>query len=404
MIRVPDAWLRKVLGVLYRHRRTTRAEIVHATQLNVASVSQTLQYLLSSGAVIKLGELNSRGGRRRHVLQLNPKAASFVSVDLEGPRIRFARSNLAGEICRRWEEEVESGQSLAVERIVAGVQIVSADSDSLGQAPPLAVGISHPGLIDKSGAITAVNLGWERFPLLEVLQKRIDLPLFLERDEQSCILAERWLGRAQNAENWVHLQVGSGVGVGMVIDGHHVRGNDQMAGELGHIAIAPDADDLCNCGRRGCLEAIASAPNIVRQYLEKTGNFDGHPVGSRVAEVFDLARHGDRAAREVVERAGRALGLAMSFVANLLSPELIVLGGEGLTGADLLLPLIRKEIDQHVLSPIAQKLTVTTSSLGLDIRLVGGAALAFRHALSDADLLHKLAGAPAPRIRPKPAN
>lgn len=170
-------------------------------------------------------------------------------------------------------------------------------------------------------------------------------------------------------------------------------GRDGAAGELGHIIIDPDAPDRCNCGRTGCLEAIASSPNIVRQYLEKTGRRPGRLFGEQVIEVFERARQEEAAAVAVVDRAARYLGLGLANLANLLNPELIVLGGDVIHAEVLFLPRIRKELARNVLPLIQRSLEVKMSSLGMDIGLVGAASLAFHHALRDSALLKKICSA-----------
>jgi predicted NBD/HSP70 family sugar kinase len=168
-----------------------------------------------------------------------------------------------------------------------------------------------------------------------------------------------------------------------------VHGWRDMSGELGHCKVDPAADDLCNCGQRGCLEAIASSPNIVRQYREKAGlGLQDHSM--RVTDVFEKARQGDTFAREVVGRAGRALGRGFSWAINLLNPEIIILGGDAISGEDVLMPYIQEEMRRSTMPELLEGVKITASGLGLDIRLRGAASLAFRKCLADAGLLEKM--------------
>src|SRR6185295_12684495 len=109
MAKVPEQWLSSILLTIYQNAAITREQIVKTTGLNPASVSQALQHLLSSGTIVKVGELKSRGGRRREVLRLNPEAGYFIAIDLETARVRYALTNLVGDIRYRWEQELKFG-------------------------------------------------------------------------------------------------------------------------------------------------------------------------------------------------------------------------------------------------------------------------------------------------------
>jgi len=392
MPKIADSWLRHVLALLYQRKTATRAEIVEATRLNVASVSHTLRQLLKSGTVLRAGELHSNSGRKPEVIKLSGEAGYFVAVDLEATRIRFGVVNLLGEIRYRWEEDLEFGQRLEASRLVDGINRVLHRMTPSERARVLSVGISCPGFVEKGDTITAVNLGWLQFPLLAELRNRISLPITAEQDSRIGAFAEHWLGAAQKVSDCVYVIVGDGIGVASVVDGHVVVGGDRMAGELGHITIDLQAEDRCNCGKKGCLEAICSSPNMVRQYLERSPGRLQSPSRMHVTEVFEMARAGDVAALAVVERTARCLGWALSHLVHLMNPHLILLGGDIVHGYDLMVPRIQAELHRHCLPGLMRNLRVQVSSLWPDIGLNGAALVAFRNLLTDPVLLRKLSG------------
>jgi glucokinase len=246
--------------------------------------------------------------------------------------------------------------------------------------------------MDEQGRVTAVNLGWKDFPMRERLEEALGMPVFYGNDGYCKILAERWVGVAENCANCVYILAGVGIGIGCFVDGHLLEGHDGMAGEFGHLTIDPSARDLCNCGKNGCLEAIASSPNIVRQYLEKSGRPGDDPQGHPVTEVFAMARERDAAALAVVDRVGRALGVGLSHLVNILNPELIVMGGDLIHGHDLLLDPIREELARHCAPKLRDHLNLRVSSLGHDSGLKGAASLAFLNSLKDRTLLKRMTG------------
>lgn len=390
MRKVANHWLRDILRSTYQKRTVTRADIIAATGLNPASVSHSIRYLLDRGIMVKVGDLDSKGGRPRQALSLNSEAGYFVAVDLEGQTMRFALTNLTGDIRYRWEEDLEFGQPLPVAKIVDSIALVLGNLSESQADRVLAVCVSYPGLIDSDGAITAFNIGWKGFRLQEALEEALDYPVYLEHDKLSSVLAEHWLGCATAQGNTVFLIVERGIGVGLFVDGKPVSGARGRTGEIGHSKVSSTSEVVCSCGQKGCLETVASSPSIIRQYLEATGEGSGQAGALRAADVFKRARHGDAAALAVVERAGRAIGFVLSHVVSLLDPELIVLGGDLISGEDLFIPIIWDELQLRTLPPLLKDLQIRPSSLGLDIRLKGAASLAFRNAISNPALLDKL--------------
>ena len=390
MPKIAEQWLHKVLDVMYQPRAVTRAQIVQATKLNPASVSHALQHLLERGTILKVGELQSKAGRRRDVLTLNAEAGYFVVADLEGAHICCAITNFVGDIRYRWEEDIQVGRTLEVKEICDGIQMVLRALTDAQRSRLLAIGISCPGVWHKGGGVTAFNLGWQKMPLAAHLERNFDLPVYLEHSTRCAIMAERWFGLGQNVRNFAFVTVGSGVGVGIFSNGRFVGGRDQMAGELGHITIDPAARDLCRCGKTGCLEAIASSPNLIRQYLELSGREHKLAMGLRVADIFDRYRRGDPVAAQVISRASKYLGLALSYLVNFLNPELIILGDDLVAGEDILLSKIRSEIEANSLPDFVENLEIRVSRLGRDIGLKGAASFAFRKSLVNSAVLQKM--------------
>jgi len=372
---------------LHRIRPATRTALVEDTGLNAASVSRGLQVLLDAGLAVKTGELDSIGGRRSETLSLNPEAGYFVAVDLEGTRVRCARTDMLGDVQRMWEAPVRPEKGISLTQVHRGIESVLSGLTSAAARRVLAIGVSFPGLVDSSGRLTAVNLHWKDVPLEEELARRHGLPVYLEQDSVTGIRAEQVDGPAAGARNWIYLLAGNGVGVGLVIDGRYVHGGRGMAGEMGHVVIEPEAADLCQCGNRGCLEAITSSPNIVRQYIERTGR---RPMAAEVTEVFSRARQADPAAVEVIDRVGRAFGLALSHAVSILNPELILLTGDIVGAADLIIPRIQRELAQRTLPQLLDNLTLCASRLGPDVRLRGAATLAFDRIVNGPDWLPQL--------------
>lgn len=389
MPKIADRWVQKILLTMRREGAMTRSEITSKARLDTASVSRGLRFLLELGTILKVGELQSEGGRPREVLALNPEVGYFVAVDLEGTRMRFALTNFVGDVRCSWEEDTPLGKTLSVGRVAAGVEMVLRYLSRAQRERLLALGISCPGIFSRSGEVTAFNLGWRRAPLVEELQRAFHLPVYLEHLVRVAVLAERWAGLARTTRNFIFLMVGYGVGVGMFNNGRMIGSREGRTGELGHMRVDPGVSDVCRCGRKGCLEAIVSSPNIVRQYLEM-GGAAGSAGELRVTDVFDRARQREPAAVAVVDRVSRYLGLALSYLVNLMNPELIILGGDLVAAEDLLPPLLYKEIEASALPQFVDNLRIAVTGMGTDIGLKGAAYFAFERSLLNTHVLKKL--------------
>lgn len=387
--KIAGQWLRQILSLAYRRRNLSRIEIVETTGLNAASVSHALRYLLDCGVLHRTGDRDVGTGRRREVFSLNAEAGYFVALDLEGDRLRFGLTNFVGDIRCRWEECLQFRQPLPPKKVVEGVARVTHDLDPAQLGRVLAVGVSYPGLLDAQGCLSAVNLGWTKVPLLARLKEAFPWPVFFERDKETCIHAESWLGAAQGCTNALFLIAEGGIGMGVLAGGRHLMGARGFSGEIGHCKFVPGAEDLCNCGQKGCLEAIASGVNIVRQYAERSG---AEPGQLRFVDVLERARRGDSVALSVFERAGRAIGSALSAAISLLDPEIVILGGDLIVAEDAMLPIVWDQIRLQTRPRSLEVVKIVVSGLGLDIRLKGAASLAFRNMLESPELVRRLCG------------
>jgi glucokinase len=220
------------------------------------------------------------------------------------------------------------------------------------------VALAVPGLVDDEAGIVALapNLGWRDLPLRAIAEERLGVPAVVWHDARAAALAEGTLGAARGARDWLLVTIGTGIGGALVSGGNVLLGSRGATGELGHIGVVPDGP-LCACGKRGCLEALASGRNISERYAELRGG-----PGVSAEEVVARAERGDAAAAQVWDAAIDALARALATCAVLLDPELIVLGGGvASAGARLLDPLAARLAQEVRFGPAPQ---LRTAALG----------------------------------------
>lgn len=308
-----------------------------------------------------------------------------IAVDLGGTNIRVAVISAAGELMHRTQmaTHAEEGPRAVITRIGTLINRVAATA---GIGDPVPVGIASPGPLNpRTGVVLYTpNLpGWRDVPFVEILTDLIDRPATLGNDGNCGALGEVRFGSAKGVENLVYLALGTGIGGGIISEGVLIDGKNGLGAEVGHITIALDGP-RCTCGSVGCLEAFASGWAIQREaeYVATTEDGDllrklagGGKIHAGV--VAEAAEQGDPAARQLLDRAGRALGAAIGSFVNIFDPEMIVIGGGVAALGDLLIGPAKLAMATHSFVDMRADVTLAYSSLGDDTGLYGAAALAF---------------------------
>ena len=282
-----------------------------------------------------------------------------------------------------------------VNRIVRGVPrdqlldiLVDAVQEARDAAPDAdAVGFGLPSLVDqgRGTSVSSVHLPLDDVPFREVMTERLGLPVYLDNDANLAILAEHRFGAARYTSHAVLLTLGTGIGSGLVLDGRVYRGAIGTGAELGHMVVDYDGP-LCNgnCPNRGCLEAVVSGTAIGRRGEEAAERVPDSALGRARTEgreitgmlVAELAQDGDRTAMEVLDRAGRLLGVGAANIVNIFNPEVVIIGGGAVRAGELLLQPAREEMASRALRPNRDMVRIVPAHFGPEAGMFGGAVLA----------------------------
>ena len=249
-----------------------------------------------------------------------------------------------------------------------------------------AIGIGIPSTIDRERgvAISSVNLPIVDVPIRELIAEKFDVPVFIDNDANCAALAEQRFGAAKGAANALMLTIGTGIGGGVIVDGEVYRGSSGSAAELGHVVIDENGPPCQgNCPNRGCVEVLASGTALGR---EGRAAAEAHPdsalgralAGGRVIDgrlVTDAAFAGDQTAIDALATIGRHLGVALSSLANIFAPDVIVIGGGVSRAGELLIGPARQEMSERALPPMNQT-RVAIAGLGPDAGMIGAAVMA----------------------------
>ncbi|MEW1564248.1 ROK family protein [Streptomyces sp. NPDC093509] len=308
-----------------------------------------------------------------------------AALDIGGTKIAGALVDGHGRILVRAQRATpaqEDGDTVmrAVEDVIGEL------SDSPLWSRAGALGIGSAGPVDASaGTVSPVNVpGWRGYPLVERAAKTAGgLPVELIGDGVAITAAEHWQGAARGHDNALCMVVSTGVGGGLVLNGRLHPGPTGNAGHIGHISVDLDGD-LCPCGSRGCVERIASGPNIARRAME--GGWQPGPDGdTSAAAVAEAARTGDPVAVASFERAAQALAAGIAATATLVEIDIAVIGGGVGKAGDVLFTPLRRALTDYATLSFVQRLTVAPALMGTDAGLVGAASAALTRKVSAAE-------------------
>ncbi|PJM96787.1 ROK family protein [Streptomyces sp. CB01373] len=299
-----------------------------------------------------------------------------AALDIGGTKIAGALVDGRGGILVRAQRPTPAQED--------GDTVMRAVEEVLGElgASPLwgratALGIGSAGPVDASaGTVSPVNVpGWREYPLVERARAATGgLPVELIGDGVAITAAEHWQGAARGHDNALCMVVSTGVGGGLVLNGRLHPGPTGNSGHIGHISVDLDGDP-CPCGSRGCVERLASGPNIARRALDQ-GWRPGPDGDTSAAAVAAAARAGDPVAVASFARAARALAAGIAATATLVEIDIAVIGGGVAKAGDVLLAPLRRALTDYATLSFVRRLTVAPAQTGTDAGLVGAAAAA----------------------------
>jgi predicted NBD/HSP70 family sugar kinase/biotin operon repressor len=356
---------RLVLATTYDAGPISRAEVARLTGLTRTTVSDVMDGLLEAGLCREVGRGPSTGGKAPILVEVPDAARLLVGVDLGDRVFTAATVNLRGEIIHRVDvpsEDTDGDVALGLALDLIG-QVIDA-----AEGPILGIGIGAPGLVDTSTGtvIQAVKRDWRQLPLGAIVAERFGLPVHVANDSQAAGLAEHVFG-AVRAQNLITVKVGQGIGAGLVLNGELFEGDGYGAGEIGHWVVDP-AGELCRCGRRGCLETVASTRAVLNRLVELCG----HSVSLEQAVTEFQA--GDAQTREVVLEAGHRLGAALAALIGALHVRRIVLAGTMTAFGDRWLEAVSAAAADRALAALAEGTTFEIGRMD-DIVVLGASAL-----------------------------
>lgn len=374
-----------ILDLIRRGRARSRSEIAGLTGLTRGIVAQRVGDLLARGLVTE-SMAPSTGGRPPRRLGLRADAGHVLVADVGATSLDVAVADLTGRILghRDSDADVAAGPLVILARVEELLDDLVEQVRPAGPAWGLGIGLPGPVEFGSGDPVSPpIMPGWDRYPVRERFTARHDVPVWVDNDVNIMALGEWRTGVGRGHANVVFVKVGTGIGAGIISDGALHRGAQGSAGDIGHIRIPEASDELCRCGKTGCLEAVAGGAALGRdgEALARSGR--SAPLAAvleatgRVTarDVARAAQAGDPRSLELLQVSGRRVGGVLAGLVNFFNPSLIVIGGGVADAGDAYLAAIREVVYARSLPLATRELLIRFSALGRLAGVTGAAAM-----------------------------
>ncbi len=366
---------KRVIDALRTRGVASRAELARITGLSRSTISTIVSDLVDSGLA---GERDGQpdgeahAGRPPVMVSLNSSAGLALGIDFGHRHLRVAVSDLAHQVlAERWREmDVDHSAEEGLDAAAEFVEEVLADA-GVESGRVIGVGMGLPAPINRAtGAVLAASIlpGWVGIDAAAEASARLGMPVQVENDANLGALAELVSGAAKGKSEVAYIKASSGIGAGLISNGRLQHGVSGTAGEVGHTVIA-EGGPVCRCGNRGCLETLASSRAIAR-LLSASRNEE---ISSR--RLLELCAAGDAAAQRLIGDAGRAIGIAVANLCNLLNPQCVIVGGDLSGAGEALLGPLRETARRNAIPSAVEDLEIVAGVLGERAELLGALAL-----------------------------
>jgi N-acetylglucosamine repressor len=358
-----------ILGMIHDRGPIARTDIADATGLSPATVTGITAEFIGQGLIFEQEPGISTGGRPPVLLSINRDAGCVVGIKLTEQQIIATLTDLGAQMLELRVSPL--GDDHRPEDVVASMaRIINDLRDTQPDRQFYGAGIGLAGAIDRVAGICRFSpfFHWRDVPLRSLLEAQIDRPVVIENDVSALTLAERWFGGGAGLTDFIVVTLGRGIGLGMVLDGHLYRGGKGAGGEFGHFSMDPNGP-RCDCGKRGCLEALVGEQALSGQIESVFG------IGVSLDEGVNRARIGDLTAQKIFADAGRTLGIALAGIINVLNPTRVIVGGEGVQMLDLLIDPMRETLAENCFDGLFDDLDLVIEPWGDEAWARGAAGL-----------------------------
>lgn len=373
-----------IVGLCVNEGDFSIADLSKELNASIPTITKLVNELIEEGFLEDLGKQDTNGGRRPSIYGLNPKAGYFVGIEVRRHHFSFAIIDFKGQlltyvpnIAFALESSEESFKEFSKE---IKDQLNKIDIDL---AKVRAYGINLSGRVNNETGYSFSYFIGEDKPIAKLMEAELGSPVFIENDSRAMTYGEYLCGAGNNEKHLLFLNVSWGLGMGMIIDGKLSYGKSGFSGEVGHFPLL-DNNQICRCGKIGCLETGASGSAIHRIFMEKLKEGRSSSLSSKykaakeitLNDIINASLEGDVLSIEVIQEIGRVLGKAIAGLINIFNPETVIIGGLVSEAKDYLLLPVKAAIQKHSLNIVCRETSVKISKLKSKGGVMGACKLA----------------------------
>jgi N-acetylglucosamine repressor len=383
-----------VINNINQHAPITKKEIAVKTGLSFAKVNSITMELNSIGLITETGKAESNGGRPSAIYKINPKFGYVIGCELSHNKVSTIVVDLKGKIISKHSLtfNIKEGKDALIAKILDNIK-TALDSLKFSKKKVIGIGIAVAGLVNPQNGMSTPFphlVDWGDIAIRDIVEKEFALFCYVENVANSAALAELNFGIKKKVDNILALNVGSGLGLGIILNGRLYKGVTGSAGEFGHITVDENGP-LCKCGNVGCLETLASTSAVVNRAKEMltkqvvsslTTLTNGNPDCLDFKMICESALQGDKLAFSLLDEMGRNLGEGIVTLINLFNPRMIIVGGRICFAKDMILQPVMSVVQKRALEIPRKSTEIIFSTLGSDAGIIGAAVPVLEHFFS----------------------
>ena len=373
----------RILGLCIDEGDYSLADLSKDLNTSIPTITKLVGELIEEGFLEDMGKQGTAGGRRPSIYGLSPSAGYIIGVDIRRENISVAITNFKGQIVDYHESIpfVLENSEASFRKLCCNIKDLIAKAE-IPDEKILAYGINLSGRVNNETGYCFTYFVGEDRPIAEIFKEEFNAPVFVENDSRAMTYGEYICGVAKDEEDMLFLNVAWGLGMGMIINGKLSYGKSGFSGEIGHFPLLNN-DQICQCGKTGCLETGASGLALHRIFTDKLKEGRASTLSEKFINgeeitldaILDAIQEEDVLAIESIEEIGTTLGRAIAGLINIFNPELVVIGGKVSAASEYLLLPVRTAIQKHSLNIINRDTCIKFSKLGEKAGPIGACML-----------------------------
>jgi len=366
-----------IIEIIKTQGLKSRADLAILTGLTPASITKLTKKLIDLDILIESGIGVISGGRPPILLDINPGAGYILGISLSPNKIKGILTDVNGTILFKENFTLENREKKYILNNL--FILISSLIDNVNKEKILGLGVALNGMVDYENGVSifSPHYKWRNFNLREIVEKEFSLPVIIDNDVRAMALGEHKSGIGIDEHNFVVINIGEGIGAGIILNNKLYRGEGYSAGEIGHITIEKDSIHPCSCGKYGCLESIIGSKRILNHVNSEKG--ESYINDPNIEKICNLALNDDNFSIDILEEIAENLGYALSFLVNLLNPKLIIIVGEINSGGELFYKKLMDRVKKYSLKTSTSDLKIIPSKLSDNASTVGATILVYEN-------------------------